>query len=254
MSDYQSITEEQLEAYFDDSLAPAERESFEQKLHASPELLQQVQMQQEIDASLRRVFPLQSCPEPGLPQLDLRLQQLSRNPQQADPDQRARRIAQIILLAMAACLAWVVVGWQLERGPTFSPYFGPKPLSSVYREVLVSGFEPYYECKEPDRFANTFLRRQGQALELASLPVGSRMLGLSYPGGLSRETTAMLCKVDQQPVIVFVDRVENDRPLDNDADEEGLHLHRETRHGLVLYEVSPFSQPRMLKYLVPVSR
>lgn len=254
MSEPDSNAEERLEAYFDGSMTVEEREAFEHELQADADAASQVWLQQEIDASLRRSFPLQSSPERISAEALVGKIASPTSLVDSASEQKLRRVAQVALLALAACLAWIVVGWQLDRDPSFAPYFQPKPLVQVYGEVLSSGFEPYYECREPDRFANTFLRRQGQALQLATLPTGSRMLGLSYPGGLSRETTAMLCEVDQKPVIVFVDRLENDRPSENSSGSNGLHIHRVSRDGLVLYEVSPLSRPRMIEYLSSAKR
>ena len=77
------------------------------------------------------------------------------------------------------------------------------------------------------------------------------MLGLSYSGGLSRHTTAMLCVVDEQPVMVFVDRVEADRnQLYDDTLEPPITVVRREYRGLVLYEVTPYRQARILDYLV----
>ncbi len=81
------------------------------------------------------------------------------------------------------------------------------------------------------------------------------MLGLSYPGGLSRNTTAMLCEVDEQPVMVFVDRLGKDEEV---ADRQAVpsiewNVFRSVRDGLVFYEVLPFEVLRVAKYLVVAS-
>jgi hypothetical protein len=62
----------------------------------------------------------------------------------------------------------------------------------------------------------------------------------------------MLCEVDRQPVIVFVDREERDsaivaEPVDGAAD---VHVYRTVRDGLVFYEVTPFGEPRVVRFLV----
>ena len=64
----------------------------------------------------------------------------------------------------------------------------------------------------------------------------------------------MLCRVDEQPVIVFVDKLESDRaqPLENSG--AGVQLFREQRDGLVFYEVTPFAEPKVLKFLETTTR
>ena len=75
------------------------------------------------------------------------------------------------------------------------------------------------------------------------------MLGISYLGGLSRKTTAMLCAVDDRDVIVFVENAENDQPniaLAND--DPGLNVYSVSKNGLIFYEVTPFRSSQMIDY------
>jgi len=130
------------------------------------------------------------------------------------------------------------------------PFFEPRPVAEIYTEIVEAGFEPYYECHDNERFQETFAMRQDVPLRLAQLPQNSRMLGLSYPGGLSRDTTAMLCEVDEQPVMVFVDQLEKDNPLADQNEDSSLNVFREVRDGLVFYEVTPLERPTMTQYLV----
>ncbi len=147
-------------------------------------------------------------------------------------------------LAAAAAIAWLVVANPFGRTRTDNPNFAARPLADLYRETVANGFEPAYQCEEADRFADTFARRQGAALKLLKLPVGMRMLGLAYPGGLSPDTTAMLCLVDGQRVMVFVDRADVDRSLAQSHSDEKLRIFRHERDGLVFYEVTPLDRAR----------
>ena len=77
-------------------------------------------------------------------------------------------------------------------------------------------------------------------MKLAEMPSTQQMVGLSYLVGLSRNSTSMLAMVDDQPVIVFIDRIENDwGPPTGEFPEEGLNVRRTEKNGLVMYEVSP---------------
>jgi hypothetical protein len=124
----------------------------------------------------------------------------------------------------------------------------------IYRSAIASGFEPTYDCREPDRFAATFSRRQGQPLRLLAMPPAMAMLGVAYTQGLSRDTTAMLCRVDGKPVMTFVDRASADR-ADAAAVPQGVDLHvfRQERDGLVFYEVTPFNEPRVISLFAPAT-
>ena len=74
------------------------------------------------------------------------------------------------------------------------------------------------------------------------------MLGLSYPGGLSRDTTAVLCRVDDAEVVVFIDRLDRDDPRVAENDDPRLNVFRQERFGLVFYEVTPLDEPRMIDH------
>jgi hypothetical protein len=69
---------------------------------------------------------------------------------------------------------------------------------------------------------------------------------------MSRYTTTMLARVDDQPVMVFVDRKENqEEDVIPPAPNSGLHLFRKDLGDLVLYEVTPFDQARVIDFLYP---
>ncbi|RIK81715.1 MAG: hypothetical protein DCC67_07935 [Planctomycetota bacterium] len=238
--------DELVEAYLDrlaaDEAAPA-------AAGADPAMARQVELQARIDGRLGEMLQFQA---PSQEQLVASL--LARPSQQAAPARRWRRTMlwqSAAAVAAAAAIGWIVFTATVQPR-RLAPLFEAAPLADVYRDAVANGFEPYYECREADRFADTFARRQGTPLKLLPLPPGSVMLGLSYPGGLSRETTAMLCRVDDKPVMVFVDRLEADRPGAAANTGDVLHVFRAERAGLVFYEVTPLAAPRMMHYLAPL--
>jgi anti-sigma-K factor RskA len=237
-----------LEAYFDGLLEGPERAAMEEELRANPLLAQQVELQSQIDSRLAHLFHVEAPANGTL--VARMLQQRS----QVVATKRGWRPAMIAAaLAAAASLAWVVAGMPLPRGRVEEPYFAARPLADLYHETIKQGFEPEYECREADRFADTFARRQGVALKLLPLADGAQMLGLSYPGGLSRHTTAMLCQVEGKPVMVFVDQASKDLPLAAEHADAQTHVFRQERDGLVFYEVSPLDRPHVTAAMVPAS-
>ena len=157
------------------------------------------------------------------------------------------------LITVAAGVVWLAIGLRLsDPVPHIEPYFQQRSLVSLYRESLANGFQPYYYCDDPARFGDTFQQRQRVRVELDETPADRNMVGLSYLGGLSRDTTAMLARVGGEAVIVFVDRKDFDnRSLFQDVEstDTGMYVHRSELGELVLYEVSPFATPQMIPYL-----
>ena len=99
------------------------------------------------------------------------------------------------------------------------------------------------------RFADTFEVRHGHRLALSEMPPGTRMLGISYPGGISPNTTAMLGEVDGTPVMVFVDDAAN-RDQVIESVEQGLDLNvfLVEENGLIFCEVTPLDSARMIQH------
>lgn len=226
------------DAYLDGQGDAPARDAMQHRFESEHELQLQLVLQSQIDAALKRLFPAAAAPD---------LVELTSSSRAARQSSRRSWAA----WAVAAVLGGVVGLWWLanQRGP--APYFQPRALVQVFRDTVTNDFQPYYKCDDDERFAAAFAQRVGRSVHLNAMPAGSRMLGLSYPGGLSRDTTAMLCMVDERPVMVFVDRLNTDRPqsIDDTKSGERLHLFRDERDGLVLYEVTPHDEPRAMQYL-----
>ena len=126
--------------------------------------------------------------------------------------------------------------------------FNRVSLAKLYVDSVDRGFKPYYDCSDPDRFASEFQRRQGIELQLQALPQENKMLGVSYLGGISRSTTAVLFKSKGQPVVVFVDK--EDLELDDLLDDKSptISIHKSKKFGLVFYEVSKLEKPVITDY------
>jgi anti-sigma-K factor RskA len=242
--------DDQLERYLDGLLDDAQRAAFDEALRTDAGRRREIELQSRIDSSLARLFRAEP---PAQHRVTALLAAASgESKAKSAPIGLQKLWWSVAGLAAAAVLAWAVAGPLLQskrRGTNFAA----RPLPDVYREAVANGFEPEYHCSEAERFADTFARRQGQPLKLLALPVGVRMMGLAYPGGLSRDTTAMLCRVDGKPVIVFVDRVDSDQPIANQHSDKSVHVFRTERDGLVYYEVTPLDAPRVYNFIVPQS-
>lgn len=155
-------------------------------------------------------------------------------------------------VAAAVLLAAGLGIWFSSGSGVIEPVSGVRSLAAIYSEKVDSGFVPYYFCDDDVRFASTFESRLGQALVLAKLPANAEMLGISYLGGISRNTTAMLCKVDGQEVVVFVDRAGEPgvSVATAELEDDGLNVFVEEKNGLVFCEVTPLESKQMIKHFL----
>ncbi|WP_428306168.1 anti-sigma factor family protein [Lacipirellula sp.] len=237
--------DELLEKFLDNLMNDDERASFSGALQENPARQAEAKLQQRIDDSLQRMFAITTPPTTN-PIITPTLDAKSGERLASRPVGQWRRGAVVALAASLMIAAALTLAWQSARRGGLD--VAARPLVDIYRNAVTSGFEPTYECHEPERFAATFERRQGEPLRLLELPANMRMLGLAYTGGLSRNATAMLAYVDDAPVMVFVDRSEND--LQQAVQEAGgIHVFREERDGLVFYEVTPLESPRVTPFL-----
>lgn len=250
--------DEQLERYLDGALLESEQEQWEQRLQDEPELREIVAAEAKAAEDLKRRLQQQFQASTVLSTAEL-VAGLERRTTKVEVKHRSssgRRVLLAVMLSgIAAMLAWILATTGGSRSVT--PYFEQRPLAQLYRETVASGFRPYYFCEDPERFERTFRKRQQTPLLLAELPSDRRMVGLSYPGGLSRETTAMLGYVDEHPVMVFVDQRSKDNeslatslessPDAAPADSE-LFVHRAVLGNLVFYEVSPLNEPMLTQF------
>ncbi len=244
--------DDRLEAYLDGVMAQQDRAAFEAELLVNPQLAEAVAFQARLDSALARLFPI-ALPSPQhLAAMEKHLVSATRSRETVSLQRHWPWFLGASSAAAAAFLAFAL--WSSWGRPSVEPYFAPTPLAQVYRTTVDEGFEPYYECRDDDRFAETFAQRQGIPLRLTEMPLGSMMKGLSYPGGLSRQTTAVLCDVHGKPVIVFVDRAENDQTIAAKNSDPHLQVFRTERDGLVFYEVTPLDEPKMTDHLILVEK
>ena len=250
-----------LERFVDGRMNDEEAREFMTKFANPEELLQQQKLQKGIDASLKRLFKSGGLDAETItnqyldthgsdankldedsPVPNLRDNRQSERSQPYTPYKLA--IAALLLISLGLAI-WNFRG---ARSPIVAK-FEERPLAELYLETNQRGFRPYYNCEDDKRFADTFEVRQGQPLALGELPVGTRMLGLSYLGGMSRNTTAMLGEVDSARVIVFVDTVENrDRLMTAASPESELQIFIEEKNGLIFCEVTPLEAPMFIKH------
>jgi hypothetical protein len=243
-----------LDLYLDGLMDEDQRLAFERDLADDPAQQEEVLRQDEVNASLRRMMT------PPAPERLRDLLNGSEEPRTEDPSPRRTRRAPDRLrlfrpLAIAASVMLCVLGgWMiwtaLGPGPRTPDPYAPQPwrsMQTVYEEKIDTGFRPDWVCRTDDEFQDTFRRQLGQRLLMGELPRGTAMLGLAYSNTITPWTISMLGETDGQRVIVFIDRLEEDKgpsvPQDSD-----LNVFRRELGKLVLYELSPLQEPRMVQH------
>ena len=204
----------------------------------------ELQLQKKIDASLRRNFPVEPIKE------SLHREKMDALVASSRLPERRRMAVRVMVLAASVLLLASLVFLPNKRSNSPDIVFNRQPLAKLYQSSLDRGFKPYYVCDDPIRFAAQFKKQQGVPLRLAEMPEHKKMVGISFPGGISRTTTAMLGRVSGEPVLVFVDKLsEDDEEMRSQVGKSGqYHISRSTKEGLVFYEVSGFEDAQLIEY------
>ncbi|CAN5561015.1 hypothetical protein BH09PLA1_BH09PLA1_00820 [soil metagenome] len=247
-----------IDAYLDGQLTGETRERFEAQLDRDPALRDAVAMQRQIDELLKRVFVVGSVD--GADATLARLQPGSSNGQLHDarlelPESALSQRRKFVRmpLAIAAAIVFLICGpfvvwnaWEYFQQPkvTLVPRT-VKPLDVAYRAEVDSGFHCDWECKSQSEFAAYFATGFGQPLQMKDPPAEVASIGLKYTGGITPYTISYMAKVNGQPVMVFADKLDSD-PGQVLANAKGLHIFKRTIGSLVLYEVSPLKEPKLL--------
>lgn len=268
----------ELDLYLDGQLTDERRGAFERRLANDAQLAAEVELQRRIDGSLSRQFV--APPFAGVDRLVQRVNGHAREDavveQSPRPGRglagenqtqraRPRRFAISRPLAIAALLALLIgvpamvwLWWDmLDFGRPKVQYADTRAMAldlAYNDQVTAKQFKADWVCKSDDEFSNYFASRLGQPLKMKPLVGNVTDWGVSYTGGITAKTMGVLARIDGQPVVVFVDRRDADK---GDVVSQGCHLHTFRREvgDLVLYEISPFEQAKMLDlfYLPPTS-
>lgn len=222
-----------LEQYLDASLDEAGRARFEQRLAAEPALRAQLALQQRIDDSLARLFHRAGTAHDAQP---AGLTHVSGRAAATAPRRRSLALAAAVALLLSA-------GWLAQL--TFDG--SAAPVRRLYERQVAAGFQPQFVCADDDAFRQWTAERYGQELVPAATRDAIELVGWVYAPMLSSYSAALLARADSTPVVVLMDRLERDRPLE--APGGGLHLFRRAIGTLVLYEVTPLDRPVVLDVL-----
>lgn len=240
-------SEYKLDQFLDGTMSPKEAAQFKDGCDART-LQESTELQSEIDESLGRLLSGFELNEQEI--IDQFVESKSTIVTNAKPETggMARRTWIQIAVAASLVLASSLGIWNFWTPRQVAVGFTPAPLAGIYVDSVSRGFSPYYNCEDDTRFANTFSRKLGQPMALMDMPANCKMLGISTLGGISRNTIAMLCVVDQQNVLVFVDRDGEPGIATAIANESDLNVFVERKNGLIFCEVTPHDSAKMIEF------
>jgi hypothetical protein len=230
----------ELDAYLDGILTAEERGRFEARLAADPALAEEVQTQRRIDGSLARIFA-----EPDDFSLPSRGRAIGPAPRSIPAWQRWA------IVGLAAAILMTVLGVYLPSmvGPGAPPRHRIE-VSRLYQAKVEGGFIPDEVCTSDEQFAAWVKERFGEPLAPSGHPEAVQYVGWSYARVMSDYTGVLLARVEGRPVLVLLDRA--DRATTAPARPgRGLSLHRAQVGNLILYEVTPLREARVLPLLRP---
>ncbi len=238
-----------LDAYLDGVMTPDEHAAYQREIESDETLHDQVELQQDIDQSLRRLLAPPSADRFTAGIAEVRQSKSHKLPTPAtkrDGGAVPRRLA-----AAAAVVAGVFGGWltwnALQPSSVSNPYGPWRSIEVVYADSVANDMEPEWTCDTESEFADSIRSHFGQAAVFSfELPDGMAALGLAYCNSISRRTVYLLAEVNDEPVIVFIDRVEAD-PGQTVDESSGLNLFNRRLGLLVLYELSPLEEPTLLQ-------
>jgi hypothetical protein len=232
---------ELIAGYLDGTLDDAQRHQFELAMESDPGLRTEMEFQRQLDGSLNRLFQYDVLGAIG-PQTQAAA---------VTPSAQSSRWRLRTWIAAAAAIL-------LAAGATFymlQPAPNPNLLTpdQVYAKMEAAKFTPQWKCKDDQEFIDTVQKRLGDGLLIPADTPGLQVVGWAYGSNyagypITADSMILITKKDNDNVLLIVDRAASDRKLK--VKNPDLHLFRDTVGSLVLYELSPRSEP----VVIPVAK
>jgi len=246
-----------MDAYLAGELDGAAREAFERELAENLSLQREMALQQELDELLRA-----GCAAPAdLASRALTSARRTNMSTAGAPDHAVqagggnpwlRRVALAAMLLLGAYGVYATWTFVMPKRAGYSHTQPWRAPMEVYQDTIAAGFKPAWVCKDDEEFIRSVRNTVGQRFAVRNDDPSVRVLGVAYSNTISPVTLLVLAVVDEQPAMLFVDRLRADRPLPEPT-SDAIGWHRHEFGELVVYELSPVRDARVLPlvYLPP---
>lgn len=225
---------EQIDAYLDDALSPADRAAFESRLAADESLRAELDLARGIESSLQRTHVPADIPAASF--------KLAPSPAKPAPSKLAWlrlywpvvAAAALLFVAATAYQVYTRIDWKFHR----------YNAGEFYALAAKDDFTPEWVCRNDSEFKKATGYSGGQPMLVRQdAPAKIDLVGWVYSQKfegtpLRSSTTVLYAKVDDVPVVVLVDALENDRKV-RTGDDPNMHVFRRELGSSVLYEITP---------------
>jgi hypothetical protein len=233
--------------YLDDMLSTEQRRDFEAQLATTPELRDALAAQRRIDSRLRAMFEVGAAVGADEVVQQEQVQQKALHPLRPRSPRSVSRVW-VRWGALAALFVLVGLVWTYTLGGLSGD---PRALTltALYKQELKGGFKPKEVCTDPAAFCEWMSRRYGQGLTVKDPPAGLTLVGWDYAELVSPYSAVLLAKVDGQEVVVVLDRLVVEKRAQPAGAQHGLNVFRGVVGKMVVYEVSPLPDARIINLL-----
>lgn len=244
---------EQIDAYLDNALSPADRAAFEARLAADESLRAELDLSRGIESSLKRTHIPSNIPAASIKHTPAPAKPAPSKP---TPSKFAWLRLYWPVVAAAALLFVAVTAYQIYTRIDWK--FHRYNAGEFYALAAKDDFTPDWVCRNDSEFKEATGYSTGQQMLVRQdAPTKIHLVGWVYSQKfegtpLRSSTTVLYAKVDDVPVVVLVDGLENDRKV-RPGDDPNMHVFRRELGSSVLYEITPRAAPGVIDafYLPP---